>query len=81
LDKMCRFCYHCNLIIVHQDQLEEQLTAYFTLTEPEIIGNDYQVIGTLDPTEWKGGKPDQLSTQEMIEHLHDFNEVLSFERI
>lgn len=65
-------------MILHQDQLEEQLVAHFTTFNPEIIGNDYLVIGTLNWTEWKHEK-DQLSTQEMIEHLHDFKEVLAFQ--
>jgi Flp pilus assembly protein TadD len=78
LEKMCRYCYHCNLVILHQDQLEEQLAAHFTAFNPEAIGNDYLVIGTLDWTEWKHEKG-QLSTQEMIEHLHDFKEVLTFQ--
>jgi hypothetical protein len=77
LEKMCRYCYHCDLMIVHQDALEEQFTAYFTISKPEIIGKDYEVIGTLDRTEWKHGVPDLLSTQEMIEHLHDFKEVVT----
>jgi Flp pilus assembly protein TadD len=77
LDKICRYCYHCDLVIAHQDQIEEQLVAHFTTFNPVIIGNDYLVIGTLNWTEWKHEKG-QLSTQEMIEHLHDFKEVVTF---
>ncbi len=77
-EKVCRYCYHCDLVILHQDQLEEQLVTHFTAFNPEIIGNDYLVIGTLDWTEWKQ-KPEQLSPQELIEHLHDFKEVLAFQ--
>lgn len=78
LEKICRYCYHCDLVIAHQDQLEERLAAHFTAYNREIIGNDYLVIGTLDWTEWKHEK-DQLSTQEMVENLHDFKEVLTFQ--
>ncbi len=66
---------------MHQDKLEEQLVTYFKISKPEIIGNDYEVIGTLDRTEWKHGIPDLLSTQEMIEHLYDFKEVVTYQRI
>ncbi len=79
LDKICRYCYHCDLLIVHQDQLEEQLTAHFSTFNPEMIGNDYLVIGTIDRAEWKRDKQDELSAQEMIEHLHDFKEVITFQ--
>ncbi len=78
LGKTCRYCNNCDLLIVHQDQLEEQLTAYFSTTNPDIIGNDYLVMGTLDKPEWKQGMQDPLSMQEMIEHLHDFKEAITF---
>ena len=40
LGKTCRYCVNCDLLIVHQDQLEEQLVEYFSEANPEIIGND-----------------------------------------
>jgi tetratricopeptide (TPR) repeat protein len=81
LDKLCRFCYHCDLLIVHQDQLEEQLAARFMTINPEAIGNDYQVVGTLDRTEWSQGKQDPSSLERVIEYLHDFKEVVTFQRV
>lgn len=78
LGKTCRYCTNCDLLIVHQDQLEEQLAAYFSATNPEIVGNDYLVMGTLDKSEWKQGMQDPLSMQEMLEHLHDFKEAVTF---
>lgn len=80
MDKMCRYCFNCDLLIVHQDQLEEQLTLYFSHVNPDIIGNDYTVIGTLKLNEWKQDK-DNPSIQEMLEHLHDFKEVVTFRRV
>jgi tetratricopeptide (TPR) repeat protein len=81
LDKICRFCYHCNLIIAHQDQLEDQMATTFSAITPEIIGNTYEVLGTIDRSEWKGGMQDQLSVEELLEHLHDFNEVVTYKRV
>ena len=81
VDKICRFCNACDLLIVHQDQLEEQLATEFMTINPEVIGNDYQVIGTIDRAEWNQGKQDPLSVERVIEYLHDFNEVVSFERV
>jgi tetratricopeptide (TPR) repeat protein len=81
LDKMCRFCDACDLLIVHQDQLEEQLAMHFMTGKPEVIGNDYQVIGTLDRAEWKRGKQELLSSEQVIEYLHDFKEVVTFSRV
>jgi Flp pilus assembly protein TadD len=81
LDKLCRFCDACDLLIVHQDQLEEQLATEFMTSNPEAIGNDYQVVGTLDRAEWNQGKQDLLSFERVIEYLHDFKEVFTFQRV
>lgn len=81
LDKLCRFCYLCDLLIVHQDQLEEQLATRFMTINPEAIGNDYQIVGTLDRAEWSQGKQDPSSFERVIEYLHDFKEVVTFQRV
>ena len=81
LDKICRFCYHCNLLIAHQDQLEDQLATFFSSFNPAIIGNFYEVIGTIDRSEWKRGKQDQFLMQELLEYLHDFKEVVTYEPV
>jgi len=78
LDKICRYCYHCELIIVHQDQLEEQLVAFFSTFDPDIIGNDYLVIGTLDQASRKRKSYNQLPVIEMLEDLRDFTEVVTY---
>ncbi len=78
LDKLCRFCDACDLLIVHQDQLERQLVTEFMTINPEAIGNDYQGIGTLDRAEWNQGKQDLLSLDQVVEYLHGFKEVVTF---
>jgi tetratricopeptide (TPR) repeat protein len=78
LDKICRYCYHCELIIVHQDQLEEQLVAQYSTFDPDIIGNDYVVIGTLAQDPRKRKSYNQLPVFEALEDLHDFKEVITY---
>ena len=80
LCKTCRYCVTCDLLIAHQDQVEEQLALYVASSRPEITGNDYLLMGTLDRPEWRKGMQDPLSMQEMVEHLHDFKEVVTFQR-
>jgi sigma54-dependent transcription regulator len=48
---------------------------------PEAIGNDYQVIGTLDSAAWNQGKQEPWSFEQVREHLHDFKEVITFQRV
>ena len=45
LGKTCRYCSPCELIIAHQDELEDELVRTFEERAPEIIGNQYNVFG------------------------------------
>jgi hypothetical protein len=81
LNYTCRYCAFCELLIVHQDKLESLMAAIFAERNPGIIGNDYLVLGTLDRPDWKRGLETPWSGGELLEHLHDFKRVLSFELI
>jgi hypothetical protein len=48
LNMHCRFCPDCDLLIVHQDELEAQLAAHMAERDPSIIANEYIVIGTVE---------------------------------
>lgn len=78
LNKTCRYCPHCDLLIAHQDDVEHFLASFFTEQKPEVIGNDYLVIGTLDKAVWKRGTQQPMTVQEMLDALHDFKEVVTF---
>ncbi|RLC70155.1 MAG: hypothetical protein DRI52_07620 [Chloroflexi bacterium] len=79
LGKTCRYCPDCDLLIVHQDELEVQLAALFAEHDPTLIGNDYLVIGTVERRAWREGMKQPKSIPEMLEHLHDFKEVRTVE--
>lgn len=56
-NKTCRYCPACDLLIAHKDQLDAFLAAMFTQQhQPDMIGNDYFVFGTVDRADWKEGK-------------------------
>ena len=78
LNKTCRYCPTCDLLIAHQDELEDVLARFFTDYTPEIVGNDYLVIGTIERATWKRTMQNQLPTQVTLDALHDFKEVVSF---
>lgn len=80
LEKICRYCETCDLLIAHRDQLEEQLINNLLMIDPEVIGNDYLVIGTLDRVEWNRIKDKEQSFGDIVEYLHDFKEVVTFSR-
>lgn len=76
INKTCCYCPDCDLLIAHRDEVEAQLAALFEGRNPELIGNDYLVIGTLDPEVWARGRQTPLTIPEMMDNLHDFEAVL-----
>jgi hypothetical protein len=79
LGKTCRYCPDCDLLIVHQDELEAQLLALFEEHNPDVIGNDYLVIGTVERRAWREGMKQPKAIPQMLKHLHDFKEVRTVE--
>jgi hypothetical protein len=78
LNKTCRYCSHCDLLIAHRDELDNLITKTFPVLDPDTISNQYLVVGAVDRTDWKRIEQNKLSVQETIEALHDFREVVIF---
>jgi len=78
LNKTCRYCPYCDLLIAHKDDLEDLLAQIFTIHNPKVVGHDYLVIGTLDKPDWKRIEGQQPPGTEILEVLHDFKDVVTF---
>ena len=78
LNKTCRFCPVCELVIGHQDEIEGFLAQLFMESAPEVIGNDYLVVGTVERKDWRRGLAKPLTSAEMLAALHDFKDHLNF---
>ena len=78
INRTCRYCDVCDLLIVHQDELEAQLAHLFATRAPELVGNHYLVLGTFDRPVWHRSMQNPLTIKEMLDNLHDFKEVLHF---
>ncbi|MEW6405009.1 MAG: hypothetical protein AB1649_24700 [Chloroflexota bacterium] len=81
LNKHCRYCPVCDLLIVHQDELEHLLVLTFEQRAPEVIGNDYLVLGTVDKATWRKQKKEPIPMGQLPELLHDFKEVLKLQYV
>jgi len=79
LNKSCRYCPACDLIIAHQDEIETQLTILFSERAPDLVGNDYLVIGTMDRAVWRQSLKDPIPIGELLDNVHIFRQVLRFE--
>jgi hypothetical protein len=78
LNKTCRYCPNCDLLIAHQDEIEDIMARAFTKFNPEVVGNDYLVIGTVERATWRRAMQSQLPVEVTLDALHDFKEVVSF---
>ena len=80
LGKTCRYCSRCELIMAHQDELEAEMAHSLSQIAPEVIGNDYLVLGTVDKKVWQQGLTgDGGQLGEMLQHVADFKRVLKLE--
>jgi hypothetical protein len=78
LNKTCRYCPHCDLLIAHKNDLEDIIARVFSVLNPEIVGNKYLVVGTLDRADWKRIDQNKLPIKDTLEALHDFKDEVSF---
>jgi hypothetical protein len=80
LGKTTVYCSPCELIMVHQHELEAQLAHAFDKVAPEVIGNEYLVVGTVDTSTWKAGLAGAgPKLDELRKHTADFASVLKLE--
>ena len=79
LNKTCRFCPYCELLIAHRDEIEAHLAQLLPRIAPHREGADYLIVGTVERKDWRRGLTDPLTTAEMLEALHDFRDHLHFE--
>jgi Domain of unknown function (DUF6398) len=79
LNMSCRYCPQGDLLIAHQDELEGLLEAYFRHQDPQAVGNDYQVVGTMDRADWKRGLRGTPTLDDMLGNLHEFAAEVTFE--
>jgi len=69
----------CDLIIAKKSELESLMAACFEETKPEIIGNNYLVMGVAERRDWLEGKKGKMPQGETIERMLVFKDVLNFE--
>ena len=79
INKHCRYCPACDILIAHQDELEHMLVMTFDKRAPEILGNQYLVLGTLEPAAWRNREKQGVLVANLPESVHDFKGYLNLE--
>lgn len=77
LGKTCRYCPKCEFIIAHQDELEGVLAAMFSERAPQIVGNDYLVVGTVEKKVWRQGLDKEGTIAEIRPHTADIKTYMT----
>ena len=67
-----RYCSRCDMLIGHKHEIEHHLTKTFQQIAPDIIGNDYMLIGTIEKKTWKANIKDPFPFNEIRNYVHDF---------
>ena len=67
-----RYCDRCDMLIGHKDEIEHLLTDMFLQTNPDYIGNNYLVFGTVEKTAWRENIKNPKPFDEMLHHVYDF---------
>ena len=80
LNYTCRCCPKCDILIAHRDEIEGHLHRLFSERAPEVIVNDYMIMGTTERAYWKEGFTKPHLPPETLANLHGFKEYLNFER-
>jgi hypothetical protein len=74
-----RYCPNCDLMILHQDIVENMLAWAFSTHNPDVIGNDYLIMGTLERKAWKAIQSQPYNHELVFDNLHVFKKVVKFE--
>jgi hypothetical protein len=72
LNYTCRYCPDCDLLIAHKHEIEHYLTALFSQQAPDVIGNEYLAIGTVEKSVWREGLKQQQAINNFLPHTSDF---------
>jgi hypothetical protein len=78
LNKTCRYCTRCELIIAKKSEIEALMAATFEPRRPEIVGHDYLVFGVLERKDWQESKAGRLAQDQVFDRVLVFRQVLNF---
>ncbi|RKY10624.1 MAG: hypothetical protein DRP56_00495 [Planctomycetota bacterium] len=81
LNKNCRYCTTCDLVVARQSEIESLMIDCLEEMNPEVIGNDYLTLGVVDRKDWKEGCNRELDSAETLDRAYFFKDMLTFELI
>lgn len=80
LRKTCRLCVACDMVILHQDELEPLIETRLRNAKSSSRPLDYLVLGTVDSHVWRRGLAGGVTFEEMLRSMADFKRYLQIEQ-
>jgi len=77
LRKTCRLCVKCELVIVHQAEIEPLIAA--SVGQAAVTPPRYLVAGAVNPRVWRRGLSAGVMMDELIQHMADFKAYMDVE--
>lgn len=81
LNKSCKYCPDCDLIIAKKQEVESLITLGRKPENLEAIELEYLVLGTLERADWRASHQGSLAPAEIAERVSLFKDVWNFEVI
>lgn len=78
LNKKCRYCVGCDLVIARRSEIEALIDAAFERRDPAIIGSEYLVVGTLPREVWRARDDKGMRPADALDRTHIFRDVWDF---
>jgi hypothetical protein len=78
LRKTCRLCLNCDMVIVHQAEIESAIKTSAGQAAAAPIA-DYLVLGTVGPRVWRRGLSGGVGIDELVRNMADFKAHLQIE--
>jgi hypothetical protein len=77
LRKTCRLCLPCEVVIVHQAEIEAEIKA--SAGQGAAATPDYLVLGTVSPRVWRQGLSGDMKIDELVRDMADFKAYLQID--
>ncbi len=78
LNKTCRFCPACQLVIGRQSEIESMLQAMDDDRRAAIEKGKYLAVGTLDRAHWRAGQKGRWSPADTLDRTYVFTDHRDF---
>ncbi|MCH2046404.1 MAG: hypothetical protein MK212_19980 [Saprospiraceae bacterium] len=79
LNKSCKYCPSCDLIIAHQCEIESNMQEMVNRLGRTYSPNNCDVLGTIDRAVWRKGKKGKMSPKDALAQASLFKDIWDFE--